>query len=274
MKTSIFLFLIAITPFISQAQTLHLILVSDYGNKDFGMISLKDEEMIGTMFKKIGGQIDYNLQTAYVNKNTKEGFTVNAVWKALKDTSIHPKDIVVFYYSGFGAYSPKSALPSLQLDNSSLLSLNKYTLLPLDEIAGFLQTKGIKLGMVMADCRNTMTNRYPTPLPRNTIIKEDRTKEILKKLFLGESCRILKIASAQKGKPVFAIQRNSVFTYSLTEAFEDMLYAKTLKEVNLDNLLVRINKITKAFIPEYAGLSKVPISCVSNVSNTTVRVAR
>lgn len=270
MKTRLFLLLFVVSPLLSCAQKLHLILASDYENKDFGMISLKDEEMVTTMFRKISTQIGYDLKTTYVNKNTKDGFTGTAVRTAVNDTSIHSTDIVIFYYSGFGAYPSQSALPSLQLDNTGFLSLNKHTLLPLDDVAAALQARGVKLGMVMADCRNTITARYPIPGRRETIVREDRSKEILKKLFLGESCRILKIASAQKGKPVLAISRNSVFTYSLTEAFEDMLYTKTLKEVSLDNLLLRINKITKAFIPEYTGLSKVPISC----RTAAVRVSR
>lgn len=274
MKTSFLVLLLALASSVSQAQKLHLIFVSDYENKDFGMISLKDEDMVGTMFKKVGKQIGYDLKTTYVNKNSPSGFTSEGVWAAVKDTSIHAKDIVVFYYSGFGVYTAKSVLPSLQLDNNSLLSFSKYTELPLDDIANFLQTKGIKLGMVMADCRNTMTDRYPTPLPRNTEVRADRSKEILKKLFLGESCRILKIASSQKGKPVFAIQKNSVFTYSLTEAFEDMLVAKNLQDVSLDRFLARINTITKAFIPEYTGLSKVPMSCTNIARTPNVRTTR
>jgi Caspase domain len=274
MKTQFFLLLFVVSPLLSCAQKLHLILASDYENKDFGMISLKDEEMVTTMFRKISTQIGYDLKTIYINKNSKDGFTGTAVRNAVNDTSIHATDIVIFYYSGFGTYPSRSALPSLQLDNNSLLSLNRHTLLPLDDVAAALQTRGVKLGMVMADCRNTMTARYPIPGRRETVVREDRSKEILKKLFLGESCRILKIASAQKGKPVLAISRNSVFTYSLTEAFEDMLYTKTLKEVSLDNLLLRINKITKAFIPEYTGLSKVPISCRTAAVRPAVRVAR
>ncbi len=273
MKILFLLFCFASVPFIANGQKLHLILTSDYEDKDFGMVSLKDEEMVSNMFKKISNQIDYRFSINYINKNTKEGFTQAAVQNALNDTSIRPNDIVIFYYSGLGAYTAKSALPSLQLENTGLLSLNKYTLLPLDDVAAVLQTKNIRLGMVMADCRNKMTDRYPIPIPRNTIVQEDRTKDILKKLFLGESCRILKIASVQKGKPAFAIQRNSVFTYSLTEAFEDMLYAKTLNEVSLDHLLARINMITKAFIPEYTGLSKYPISCRINAPRPATRPA-
>lgn len=274
MKNVLLFLFFAGTPFLLCAQKLHLILASDYENKDFGMISLKDEEMVTNMFKKISMQIGYELKTVYINKNAKNGFTGTAVRNAVNDTTIEATDIVIFYYSGFGTYPSKSALPSLQLDNNSLLSLNRHTLLPLDDVAAALQARGIKLGMVMADCRNTITTRYPIPGRRNTVVREDRSKEILKKLFLGESCRILKIASAQKGKPVLAISRNSVFTYSLTEAFEDMLYAKTMKEVSLDNLLIRINKITKAFIPEYTGLSKVPISCRTAAVRPAVRVAR
>lgn len=274
MKNILLFLLFAGSPSLLCAQKLHLILASDYENKDFGMISLKDEEMVATMFKKISTQIGYELKTVYINKNTKEGFTGTAVRNAVNDTSIHATDIVIFYYSGFGTYPSKSSLPSLQLDNNSLLSLSRHTLLSLDDVAAALQARGIKLGMVMADCRNTITGRYPIPGRRDTVVREDRSKEILKKLFLGESCRILKIASAQKGKPVLAIQRNSVFTYSLTEAFEDMLYAKTMQEVSLDNLLLRINKITKAFIPEYTGLSKVPISCRTAAVRPAVRVAR
>ncbi|AEI46854.1 caspase family protein [Runella slithyformis] len=274
MKNILFFLLFTGSPFLLCAQKLHLILTSDYENREFGMISLKDEEMVTTMFRKISTQIGYELRIVYINKNTKEGFTGNAVRNAVTDTSIHTTDIVIFYYSGFGIYPSKSTLPSLQLDNSSLLSLSRHTPLSLDDVAAALQARGIKLGMVMADCRNTLTTRYPIPARRGTIVRQDRSKEILKKLFLGESCRILKIASAQKGKPVLAISRNSVFTYSLTEAFEDMLYAKTMKEVSLDNLLLRINRITKAFIPEYTGLSKVPISCRTAAGRPAVRVVR
>ncbi|NBB23440.1 hypothetical protein GVN20_29080 [Runella sp. CRIBMP] len=273
MKSYFFLFLFALSPFISRAQKLHLILASDYENKDFGMISLKDEEMVSTMFKKISTQIGYHLQTVYVNRKV-DGLTEKAVRNAVSDTSIHPNDIVVFYYSGFGTYPDNSTLPSMQLDNPGLFKLEKHSLVSIDEVAAILQTKRLRLGIVMADCRNKMIDRYPTPLPRNTIVKHDRSKEILKKLFLGEPCRILKISSGQKGKPVFTIQRNSVFTYSLTEAFEDMLYAKNLKEVTLNNLLARINKITKSFIPEYAGLSQVPVSCRPAAVKPVVKATR
>ncbi|MFN8349334.1 MAG: caspase family protein [Spirosomataceae bacterium] len=257
----LFLLFAVVAPYLSEAQKLHLILVSDYENKDFGMISLRDEEVISAMFKKISSRLDYTFRLTYVNKNTKDGFTDSAVRNALSDTAIRSADLVIFYYSGFGSYSGPSALPALQLDNAGALRLEKYSLLPLDDVAGILQKKGIRLGMVMADCRNQLTDRYPTPIQRNTVVQDDRSTEILKKLFLSESCRILKIASAQKGKPVLAISRNSVFTYGLTEALEDMLYAKTLNEVSLDLLLYRINKITRSFIPEYTGVSKYPISC-------------
>jgi hypothetical protein len=236
-----------------RAQTLHLILVSDYDNKDFGQVTLNDEDMVNKMFSKIGTRIGYQFKVNYVNKSKGKGFTKDAVLEELNKPTL-PGDIVVFYYSGFGTYPKKKDLyPTLQLN----------TPITLDTIATVLQKKGLKLGLVMADCRNEFTDLFPEAGTRSTIVQDDKSKEITKKIFLEPSCRVVKIASARKGSPAYSLKRNSTFSYALTESYEDALYAEgsELERISLDNFIKNIEKTTLSFIPQFKGLQNGSIKC-------------
>lgn len=246
-----FILLFLLTSLTSQAQTLHLIVVSDYADRDFGPINVRDEDIVRQMFSKIARRIDYTFTTVYVNNKQRKGFTKQAVLDALKLTLTQPNDIVVFHYAGKGIYARGSISPSLKLDKPLLL----------DDIANVLQNKKLRLGMVMADCRNEFTDRYPIAGLRGTIIEEEQSKKITKKLFLENDCRVVKIASGRRDADFLSFKNSSVFNYSLTETYEDMLYTEDMNKVNLDNFIREIEQTTKDFIPSYQGLREESAKC-------------
>jgi len=252
MKKWLFVLLFLVTSYLARTQTLHLLLVSDYADINFGMVSIADEEMVNQMFRKIASRIDYQFLTHYVNKTQPKGFTNEAVMDMLK-TPTQPNDIFIFYFSGLGSYSNRRLYPNLNLDKS----------LSLDRVASVLQAKGLKLGLVLADCRNQFTDHFPIAGlgQRGTIVQDDQSKKITKKLFLENDCRVVKVASARRAADFLSYKNNSVFSYSLTETYEDFLYVANLEEVSLDNFIREIEATTKAFIPTYEGLRDESVKC-------------
>ena len=49
------------------AQTLHLILVSDYADPAFGKVTIQNEVEIEEMFTTVSKNLDYGLKTLYLN---------------------------------------------------------------------------------------------------------------------------------------------------------------------------------------------------------------
>ena len=56
----------------TNAQTLHLILVSDYADSKFGRVSLADEETITQIFGTVATGINYQLKLSYLNSNNNK----------------------------------------------------------------------------------------------------------------------------------------------------------------------------------------------------------
>lgn len=263
MKTKLLLFLFAFSILKVFSQTTHLILVSDYGDKDFGVISLADEELMTNLFKK-NDRIGYKLEPIYVNKTQPAGFNSTALKSAITALKVNPNDIVVFYYSGLGAYQPKSNFPFLKFDS-------KDSLLSLDLITTLIQKKGAKFSLVMADCRNTMTFELPKPIERNTTITADISKQILSKLYLENPCKVIKIASTKKNEPVLSYQNNSVFTFMLGISFEQMMYSNSLSTASFDKLFEGAYEQIKYSFPKYNGYTKVAINCKNTRRTATPR---
>ncbi|MEZ4901263.1 MAG: hypothetical protein R2822_05615 [Spirosomataceae bacterium] len=156
-------------------------------------------------------------------------------------TLTSPNDIMVFHYAGKGVYTRRGLSPTLKLEKPLLL----------DEVAKVLQAKKLKLGLILADCRNQLTSSFPIAGTRGTIIGEERSKEITRKIFLENPCQIVEIASGRRNEDFLSFKTNSVFNYSLTESYEDMLYAEDLEKINLENFVRRIDNTSKSFIPTY-----------------------
>ncbi|MEZ4901262.1 MAG: hypothetical protein R2822_05610 [Spirosomataceae bacterium] len=45
-----------------------LLLVSDYEDRGFGPVNIRDEDIVRQMFSKIAHRLDYKFEVAYVNK--------------------------------------------------------------------------------------------------------------------------------------------------------------------------------------------------------------
>ncbi len=246
-------FLLAILLFskICNAQTLHLIMVSDYADPKFGIVSQADEEAVDKIFKTAATFLDYKLNISYLNSNNNL-FNSISIKKALDTLKAKPNDIIMFFYSGLGYY-PKnnlSTFPTFQLTDF------KESTLSVNEIALLLEKKGVRLGIVLAECRDSS----PEPKTKeiaDLVVTEDLRKMIIKKLFL-ENCGIWKIASASKGNPTW---KHPFFNISAFMNSFDKIFAKTLdtpanqfSTLNFENILLktqgRMENVLEAYIPK------------------------
>jgi hypothetical protein len=55
----------------AKAQTLHLLMVSDYANPTFGKVTLENEVNIEQMFGRVSSNLDYKLNKVYLNTTNK-----------------------------------------------------------------------------------------------------------------------------------------------------------------------------------------------------------
>jgi hypothetical protein len=227
----------------AKAQTLHLLMVSDYANPTFGKVTLENEVNIEQMFGRVSSNLDYKLNKVYLN-TTNKLFNRIAVITALNNLKTNPEDIVIFYYNGFGFYPPqsKSDYPTFQLNNTDNKTLS------FDDISTQLSIKNNRLGMVIADLRQT-ENMLLEPIPESGMTAaEELSKIITQKIFLEQS-GIYKILSAKKGMPSYPH-----FTESFTNSFYRTLEisdSELIKQINLDDVL----NITQTRINAYISLS-------------------
>ena len=190
-----------------QAQTLHLLMVSDYANPAFGKVSLENETNIESVFNTVSSNLGYKLNKVYFNTGNKL-FDRVAIVNSLNKLATNPEDIVVFYYNGFGFYPANNTgeYPTFQLNNTDNKTLS------MDDVALQLSSKNNRLGLVIADIRNTQNNISD----KNTQVPfamEDLKKIISQKIFL-EQTGVLKIVSAKKGMPSYPY-----FTADFKETF-------------------------------------------------------
>ncbi len=226
MKNLLLAFFIFAVSFEAFPQTLHAILVSDVEDPKLGGISLSDEATILEILKNAEGGTGLKLQTYYHNTSS---FTAKAVRETLNQMRVGPKDVVFFYYTGLGYYpGPNDKFPTFKLKENALrIFSNNDLMLSLDEVGDILQSKGARLNIVMADCRDTVEDLMT--IAATTNLDEDVSAIFLKKLFLG-SCGLIKVASAGKGKEVWANQGQfgigSVYTENFNSTFKGMLEAQ------------------------------------------------
>lgn len=212
----------------TQAQTLHLVMVSDYANTTFGKVTLENEKNIEDMFKKVCENLNYKPNYVYLN-TTNKLFNRLAVVAALNNLKPNPEDIVVFYYNGFGFYPPnsRSEYPTFSLNDT------KHKTLSVDEVEMQLSVKNNRLSLVIADIRNKENIILSKVVP-SIQVGEDLAKLITQKIFLEQS-GIIKIVSAKKGMPSYPY-----FTADFAEVFFntlDISDSELIKDVGFTNLL-------------------------------------
>jgi hypothetical protein len=211
----------------TKAQTLHLIMVSDYANPTFGKVTLENEVNIEQLCGTVSSNLDYKINKVYLN-TTNKLFNRFGVITALNNLKTNPEDIIVFYYIGFGTYPPisKSEYPTFSLNTADSKTLS------VDEVEKQLSAKNNRFSLMIADIRNT-ENRGKGPTPTFTP-GESLSKIITQKIFL-EQAGILKIVSAKKGMPSYPY-----FTTDFVEAFYNTLQisdSELIKSMSFDNVL-------------------------------------
>ena len=241
------------------AQTLHAIFVTDVSNQKFSVISQTDENIMKGFCMAVSQALSYKIDTISL-QNTK--FNSTAIKESLKNIKTTPEDIIVFFYSGHGLASKKSAFPILKLSN-----LQKEAFL-FDDIALLIKSKNVRFGLLMGDFiekfstqKNTSYNsifefRDSTVFNR-AYSRELTQKLILQKLFL-EPCGILTIASFKKGSASYTLPGYNVST--LIFQFSNILIKllinsnENIKTVSWESMIDDIKENSdsklKAFIPE------------------------
>jgi hypothetical protein len=216
----------------SQAQTLHLVLVSDVEDMQFGPVSLSDEYALTKLSETVKSYLDYKLNIVYLNR---ANFTSKAILKTLDTLKTQPNDLIIWHYSGLGFYpsASRSKYPSFKLKDFLQSTLS------LDDVAARITKKGVRLAWVMADLRNTFPDDEILAAP--LFVVEDIRKLVIEKLFL-EPCGIMKLVSSQRNQPTYTniARSNSIFVLSLKKSFDDILYNTMLDNINrisLDSLL-------------------------------------
>ena len=271
MFQSLLFFLFLVLPFGVYAQTLHLILVSDLENRQFGLNGLRSQEQMLEVFGTVGQKLNYKTDTIYLNKRT---FTSQAVKHTIKRLRTQTNDIIILYYTGLGYYpaNSQSKYPFLQLNDHLQKPLS------LDEIGNLLLAKQVRLGVALADCPNekltvekTIVER--TPPPSLTIKQADLRKSILKTMFLGE-CGLLKASSTQPNQKSFLVtdnittiqmsienekdtlkkntetrQKGAIFTHSFYNSFKNLLKNVNIEAIK-DASLAQLMKNTQATIKD------------------------
>jgi hypothetical protein len=246
-KKLLFIFFI-ISVLQANTQTLHLMMVSDYANPTFGKITLENEVNIEMMFGRVAENLGYKTNKIYLN-TTNKSFNQTAINARLSNLKPLSEDIIVFYYNGFGFYPPnnRSDYPVFQLSNS-----NSKTLY-FDDVARQLSLKNNRLGMVIADIRNTQNRLLEEPPVGGLVAAEQLSKVITRKLFL-EKVGIYKILSAKKGMPSYPY-----FTESFVDGFDRILEiseSERMPEIDFDFLIDRTQSRMNAYI--YYSENKSP----------------
>ena len=224
---------------VAQAQTLHVLLVSNKTNTPLDLNNKFDEENIGMIATTASQLLGYSLKTYYLSG---ADFTAAAVSQQVQQLPTTPEDMVLFYYTGLGYYPDRSPFPHLQLNGYQKAPLS------LERVGELLMSKNVRLSIALADCRNTI-REIPLIMGSPASINEDLRRVIVRKLFLG-TCGHLTVASARRGQPVMARLpeegRGSDFTFNLFQSFGIILRSrfKAVHDISLESWLRQAESVT------------------------------
>ncbi len=218
------LFLLSIQ---ANAQTLHLILVSNYADSTFGKVTIQNEVEIQEMFTNVSTKLDYGFKILYLN-NGNQHFNRADVISGLAALKTNTEDIIIFYYNGYATYpaGENSYFPSFKLTD------NDDKRLSMDEVAKQLRDKDGRLVLVIADTRDTQNQIKVITRPLRKV--EDFAKIITQKIFLAQT-GVFKIASSKKNMSSYPY-----FTMAFTDNFYkalDISDADAIPKLNLLYLL-------------------------------------
>ncbi len=206
----------------ANAQTLHLILVSDYADPAFGKVTLQNEVEIQEMFTNVSNKLGYGFKILYLNNGlSNQHFNRMDVIAGIDSMKTYSEDITILYYNGYGMYQTgkNSNFPSFRLTDDTL---------PMDEVTKHLKDKSGRLVMVIADTRDTQNQMKAYSRPLRKV--EDYSKIITQKLFL-EQTGIFKISSSGKNMPSYPY-----FTMAFVDNFYKALDISKEEAIPLINI--------------------------------------
>ncbi|WP_131458452.1 hypothetical protein [Jiulongibacter sediminis] len=237
---SFILFWVTLTLSLSaQKRTIHLIILSDIEDPELGMASRADEELMINMASEASSTLDYPLHTIVLSNSN---FNTRKVISTLTNLREKPGDLILFYYTG------RSEFPSRSSSRFPTFKLNGFfnNKLEMDEVARIIDQKEHALGIVMADCRNSI---FDLPIAVGDMgILEDMVPKMAVLNLLFSSCGVIKLANAGRNKvvPVSSRVGASAFTFGFTEAFSRSVNSATLSTIENFNFnhLVAMGTLT------------------------------
>lgn len=235
MKPKLLILIFFIVQSISYSQTVHLVLLSDITDKNFGMISLQNEDYAAKICNTIANRLKYKLDTTYLNK---DDFSSDAFKSKISQLKVSPDDIIFFLYSGKSSKRGNDQFPFLVLNDFKQKPINLLT------INKILFEKKPFLLLTFADTRDTILE-FPSiiikelenPPVQNIVVKSDLRKMIMRQLFLSKKGFVIVSSSSKKEKSfvrhqlsigdqtktVYNDVSKSIFMSSLVNVFEDQL---------------------------------------------------
>lgn len=254
--------------------TLHLLIVSDIGDKTIGIGCSKDEQKLIDIYTRIAEKLNItSLDTVFISGDRYSKENVDNALNALKPGK---DDIVIFHYTGhgFNNRNPKDSFPNMFLRNDkanwTYADLPKFSL-NMEDTYNFIVKKGARLNLVFSDCCNTLFPKLE-PLEVGRIARPTRgfmdfNTDKCKAFFIDQRLSVLATAAKFDQKAKGTDGDGSFFTYAYVETLKDLLSPafNTLPELSWEALLKRTENRTAFHLKN---------RCVSCIMNPVYKVDR
>ncbi|RYF77300.1 MAG: hypothetical protein EOO39_04245 [Cytophagaceae bacterium] len=229
MKHICLLLLVTFSPLVGLAQkkstkpALHMLYVLEQEDPDYGLLNLRNEELMNQIINTVNWALDYTMTTTYL---VKKDFTSVALKKAITSLKTGPQDIVVLYYSGFSLPATTSAS---KFANWKLRDMPEQGL-SVDAVEQWLVAKKVHLKLLIADCNAQLVTppvkEDGPPRFGQMIARVDFRRWVTNGLFL-DSSGVVKIGSSLPANPAWAntADSHSLFMGALSSSFQHLFKA-------------------------------------------------
>lgn len=203
-----------------RAQKLHVLVVIDEEDTNFGLLQLRNESDILYILEIVERELGYKMEIIHLSK---QKFTANDLHQIIDSLPTGENDAVVIYYAGFGLPPPnKSSLfAHWKLRDNPTIGLS------VDEVASWLEVKQkakkLHLGLIVSEY-SAQSIHSPQRVIDTLGVSMTYRKQVVQKLFLGH-CGIVKMGSSLPYEPSWVNENHSapLFTESLVRAFDRMI---------------------------------------------------
>lgn len=132
---------------------IHLLIVANSNDSTVGVAAKKDMQTVEDFFKDLTEVM--GIKDMQVTKVHGNNFSRNNVLASLQKLKPQPNDIVVFYYTGHGFRTARTASPYPMFDLRSHPKQNYLKeSLTTDTVAHLIKTKGARMSLILSDCCN------------------------------------------------------------------------------------------------------------------------